>query len=101
MVDATIVFPDTKWIDDKYATWLFHSGSKPYTLSFSGAKYEQALLSVVKCSEFDQFGALTVPVLNIILQHTTHQNIALDKGSYYLRVTDLYGKDIYNEKIVL
>jgi hypothetical protein len=101
MVDATIVFPDTKWIDEKYATWLLQSGSKPYTLSFSGAQYEQALLSVVKCDEFDQFGILTVPVLNMIMEKTTHQNILLDKGSYYLRVTDLYGKEMHKEKITL
>ncbi|MFC6100366.1 hypothetical protein [Olivibacter domesticus] len=101
MVDATIVFPDTKWIDNKYATWLLHSGTKSYTINLSGAHYKGTLLSILKCNEFDQFGILAVPVLNMILQQTTRQNISLDPGSYYLRVTDLYGKELYKEKITL
>lgn len=101
VVDATIVFPNTQWLDNQYAEWLLHSGTVPYTINLSKETFEGALLSILKCNEFDQFGVLTVPVLNMILQKTTHQNISLNKGSYYLRVTDLYGKEIYKEKITL
>jgi len=101
VVDATIVFPNTQWLDNQYAEWLLHSGTVPYTINLSKKTFEGTLLSIVKCNEFDQFGVLTVPVLNMILQKTTRQNVSLDKGSYYLRVTDLYGKEIHKEKIVL
>ena len=101
VVNATIVFPDTKWIDNQYAAWMLHSGTAPYTINLSGENYDGALLSIIKRDEFDQFGALAVPVLNMILEKTTRQNISLDKGSYYLRATDLYGKELYKEKITL
>ncbi|WP_134087970.1 hypothetical protein [Olivibacter sp. XZL3] len=101
LVDATIVFPNTNWIDNRYATWLLHSGGIPCTLRLADKKYDQTLLSVFECNEFDQFGALAVPVLNMVLQETTDQKIFLDKGSYYIRVVDLYGQEIHKEKITL
>lgn len=101
LVDVTIVFPNTEWINDRYATWLLHNGSIPYNLRLADKKYDRTLLSVFKCNEFDQFGALAVPVMNIVLQATTEQKIFLDKGSYYIRVVDLYGQEIHKEKITL
>lgn len=100
-VDATVVFPDTKWMDGRYATWLLHSGSEPYSIKLNGEKFEQTLLSIIKSSEFDQFGTLAVPVMNMVLQKETAQKVFLDKGSYYLRVIDLYGREIHKEKITL
>ncbi|GAA4778703.1 hypothetical protein GCM10023231_01560 [Olivibacter ginsenosidimutans] len=99
--DVTVVFPNTEWIGGQYARWLFHSGKKPYKLTLNGQKYTQSLLSIVKCHEFDQYGTLTVPVMNIVLQQIAPTEIFLDKGSYYLRVIDLYGKELHKEKITL
>lgn len=100
-VDATVVFPNTQWIDGGYAAWLLHNGKKPYKLELRGEKYEQTLLSIVKCHEFDQYGALAVPVINMMLQSKNEQKILLDKGLYYILVTNLYGKELYKKKIKL
>lgn len=100
-VDATIVYPATKWIDDVYADWMLQHGSMPYTINFSGPEYEGTLLSIVRSEEFEGFGKQAVPVINILLKKSNNQKILLESGSYAIRIIDLYGKEVHSGKMQL